>query len=376
MKEAMNDSYYGDQPSLRALPQEEILHRVSTRIATDEKSHLYHVNCQTDATPDVVLEGTDWKVVVDLSGDEGQTIWAFAVRDNATVGVNYNKGPKTLDAWVCSYESAEHAVVLGKELARKAPAIPKPPKEQVAVRFWNNTSNGPTWNLRQLTAPKWDDVERNYPSGSREPLAEIMSFTAPPTDAGGRLLLLHGPPGTGKTHIIRAIAQEWEDWCSTHYIIDPDRFFGDSSYMINVLLDTSTDFDNPFDDDDGTSTPAHLWRLIVIEDADELLRADAKEKVGQALSRLLNICDGLIGQGLRVMVLITTNEPIEHMHAAILRPGRCLANIHIAEFSAREGSAWLDAKVDRDMTLAELYEHKANEQVVARSKGFVSGQYL
>ena len=52
------------------------------------------------------------------------------------------------------------------------------------------------------------------------------------------------------------------------------------------------------------------WRLLVLEDAGELLAADARAVAGQALSRLLNVTDGLLGEGLRAVVLVTTNEPL------------------------------------------------------------------
>ena len=39
------------------------------------------------------------------------------------------------------------------------------------------------------------------------------------------------------------------------------------------------------------------WRLLVLEDAGELMAASARAEVGQGLSRLLNLTDGLLGQG-------------------------------------------------------------------------------
>ena len=94
----------------------------------------------------------------------------------------------------------------------------------------------------------------------------------------------------------------------------------------------------------GTLNPSLLaprndspqWRVLVIEDAGELLREDAKSRVGQALSRLLNLGDGILGQGLRVIVLITTNEPIQRLHPALLRPGRCLSEIEFRKSTAAE----------------------------------------
>ena len=75
--------------------------------------------------------------------------------------------------------------------------------------------------------------------------------------------------------------------------------------------------------------------------------------IGQGLSRFLNVVDGLIGQGLRVLVLVTTNEPIRKLHPAVARPGRCAANVEFAPLAADEAAAWLD-------------EHGSPTAVVAR----------
>ena len=102
------------------------------------------------------------------------------------------------------------------------------------------------------------------------------------------------------------------------------------------------------------------WRLLVLEDTGELLRPDAKSIIGQGLSRFLNVVDGLIGQGLRVLVLVTTNERIETLHPAVARPGRCAANIEFDPLGEDEAAAWLgrrgvSGKTGVPRTLAELY---------------------
>jgi len=48
--------------------------------------------------------------------------------------------------------------------------------------------------------------------------------------------------------------------------------------------------------------------LVVAEDSDEYLRASAKGKAGSSMGRLLNVTDGILGQGLNTLVLLTTNE--------------------------------------------------------------------
>lgn len=63
----------------------------------------------------------------------------------------------------------------------------------------------------------------------------------------------------------------------------------------------------------------------------------------------------------KVVLLVTTNEPLGRLHPAVHRPGRCWATVDFAPFSPAEATAWLAARgvereVARPMTLAELYE--------------------
>lgn len=86
----------------------------------------------------------------------------------------------------------------------------------------------------------------------------------------------------------------------------------------------------------------------------------ARDESGQGLSRVLNLTDGMLGQGIDLMVLITTNEPLGSLHPAVTRPGRCLAEIEFGELSAGEANAWLAARgsaerVTAAATLADLY---------------------
>jgi hypothetical protein len=260
--------------------------------------------------------------------------------------------------------------------------IPRPPvrgddDRSSVFRFWYHAPVGATTIARRIAVPDWQQIRANYPSPTRGELGDLMTGWRP--DAKGRLLLWHGAPGTGKTYALRALTWQWRGWCDPHYIIDPERFFGERpDYMLEVLLDRADDPD-VFSGDgaprfEGGRRNEGRWRLLILEDTGELLATDAKERQGQGLSRLLNLVDGVIGQGLRVVVLVTGNEPLRRLHPAISRPGRCAGVTEFRPFGAEQARGWLDARgCSQDLpgggALADLYatlsgRRRARETVV------------
>lgn len=258
------------------------------------------------------------------------------------------------------------------DLRAQLPVAPTLRDDRIVVTFWRKGDDQAPVR-RRIAVPRWCDIERNYHGTTRARLASLMHLR--PDVAAGKLVLWHGPPGTGKTWALRALSREWAAWATTHYITDPEQFFGPTvDYMLRVVLDTDEE-DADCDEPQAADTPR--WRLLVMEDTGEFLAIDAKRGEGQGLSRLLNVCDGLIGQGLQLILLITSNEDLGAMHPAVVRRGRSLANVRFDPLTGDEAAAWAAeheglATVDGGV-LADLFagnDEQATPPVPRRLIGF------
>ena len=191
-------------------------------------------------------------------------------------------------------------------------------------------------------------VEEMYPFLKGE---SLESYYNRYLESSANILLLIGPPGTGKTTFIRGLLAMTNSSAIVSYdsaILEKDSFFA------------------RFIEGDET--------IMVLEDSDAFLKS--RSDGNTMMHRFLNVGDGLVTTKGKKMIFSTNLPSIRDIDSALVRPGRCFDIITFdtlkqeeAELLAKRLDAKLDGTQDK-WSIAEVFNKQTNKPK-DRKMGFV-----
>ncbi len=218
---------------------------------------------------------------------------------------------------------------------------PEPPKTKRAV--WALVQEKSGLDLQVLGEIKTKFEPDNY-SEATVSAYEHMCECLNSKDPCGRLSILDGSPGTGKSYLIRSLIASID----AYFIIIPSNMLGSLSgpSLLPVLSQIQRSGSQPL--------------VLILEDADRALVARQQGNLG-ALAEVLNFSDGLVGELLDVRLVATTNARIAEFDPAISRDGRLCSHLNLEALSQDQANRIYHRLTEQTLpqrgalSLAEIY---------------------
>lgn len=184
------------------------------------------------------------------------------------------------------------------------------------------------------------DLESNYGSEAADKFNKTVDHIK---QSKTGLVLLSGDPGTGKSTFIKYLTTKT------------------SKKVIYLSSSAAEQLTNP---DFLSFIMRHRNSILLLEDAEKVLRSRMSQD-NDAISNILNITDGILGDCLNIMVIATFNTDRENIDSALVRKGRLLVEHHFKALPPEDCNKILEGigsprRTDSPMTLADIYNPEDN----------------
>lgn len=198
------------------------------------------------------------------------------------------------------------------------------------------------------------DIVANYTPEVVEQVKELLELLKLATSG---IVIIRGPVGTGKTHLIRALISELKGIRRPVVCTPPLAFLQEPMKVHEAMLN----HENP---------------LVIFEDLGELFREDAKSVYADHFSNLANMTDGLLSILDSSVFLLTFNYDITDIDPALIRGGRCIMDLYVPRLPMEQAVKLLPEGTEVppdavDLSLAEIYNLKGGKVAQIRGKGGV-----
>ena len=163
-------------------------------------------------------------------------------------------------------------------------------------------------------------------------VAELGSMTP-----CGRLVLIDGEPGTGKSYLVRGLLSAHKS-DATFILVPPDLLHALSGpAFIPALLE-----ERRLSENEGAI-------VLVLEDADECLAPRMADNIN-SVATMLAFGDGILGAMMDIRIVATTNRKKAELDPALMRAGRLCRRISVGPLSAEQANV-VARRLNPDLTL-------------------------
>jgi hypothetical protein len=282
-------------------------------------------------------------------------LYCFNLAANLGVSISYSNDGSHFFEIIVVYKNIEHREVAEKlfeTLCDTFTPLKKLPSAKNYVNFICQSQHGLYLHELKIKSVAELDLKNNY-NDDFEPISDhiIASLSK---NAGKGIYLLHGLHGTGKTSYLR--------------------------YLIHVLkrniIYVSPDMSSRISDPSFlTFLLNHKNSILMIEDAENILKTRESGE-NQAVSNLLNITDGILGDGLNFQVICTFNTGFSDIDPALKRKGRMIAQYEFKRLVPEKTeklvkSIYGDSAIPTadEMSLAEIYNMEDDNFEIVKPEG-------